>query len=64
VLPPVNQIEIYFPIVQRKGIKPANFADLAALEQPLLGFQQRDNATPEPFDWAHPRPTSTTTAND
>jgi len=50
--------------VQRKGIKPANFADLAALEQPLLGFQQRDNATPEPFDWAHPRPTSTTTSND
>ncbi len=33
----LNQIEIYFSIVQRKVIKAANFADLTALEQRLLG---------------------------
>jgi DNA-binding CsgD family transcriptional regulator len=49
----LNQIEIYFSIVQRKVIKPANFADLHALEQRLLGFQDRYNATASPFDWRY-----------
>jgi len=49
----LNQIEIYFSIVQRKVIKPANFADLSALEQRLLGFQARYNATASPFDWRY-----------
>ncbi len=49
----LNQIEIYFSIVQRKVIKPANFADLAALEQRLLGFESRYNATAKPFDWRY-----------
>ena len=49
----LNQIEIYFSIVQRKVIKPANFADLAALEQRLLRFEARYNATASPFDWRY-----------
>lgn len=49
----LNQIEIYFSIVQRKVIKPANFADLTALEHRLLGFQDRYNATARPFDWRY-----------
>lgn len=49
----LNQIEIYFSIVQRKVIKPANFADLPALEQRLLDFETRYNATARPFDWRY-----------
>jgi len=50
---PYNQIEIYFSLVQRKVIKPANFSDLNDLEQRLLGFEKRDNATARPFDWRY-----------
>jgi hypothetical protein len=39
----LNQIEIYFSVVfsvvQRKVLTPGDFADLAALEAGLLGFQ-------------------------
>jgi transposase len=47
----LNQIEIFFSIVQRKVIKPQNFADLDELTARLLAFQDRYNATAEPFDW-------------
>jgi hypothetical protein len=47
----LNQIEIFFSIVQRKVIKPQNFADLKELTARLLAFQDRYNATAEPFDW-------------
>jgi transposase len=49
----LNQVEIYFSIVQRKVIKPADFADLRALEERLLAFQDRYNATASPFDWRY-----------
>lgn len=49
----LNQIEIYFSIVQRKVIKPANFADLDTLEQRLLAFEARYNATASPFNWRY-----------
>jgi len=49
----LNQIEIYFSIVQRKVIKPANFADLDALQQRLLAFQDRYNTTASPFNWRY-----------
>jgi len=49
----LNQVEIYFSIVQRKIIKPANFADLATLGQRLLAFETRYNATATPFDWRY-----------
>lgn len=47
----LNQVEIFFSIVQRKVIKPGDFADLDALAERLLTFQDRYNATAEPFDW-------------
>ena len=47
----LNQIEIYFSIVQRKVMKPADFADLEELAERLLAFQVRYNTTAEPFDW-------------
>ena len=49
----LNQVEIFFSIVQRKVIKPANFTDLLALEQRLLDFEARYNATASPFDWRY-----------
>ena len=49
----LNQIEIYFSIVQRKVVKPANFTGLAALEQRLLAFETRYNATAKPFNWRY-----------
>ena len=36
----MNQIEIYFSIVQRKVLTPNDFLSLQALEERLLGFQQ------------------------
>jgi len=49
----LDQIEIYFSILQRKVIKPADFADLDALEQRLLAFETRYNATASPFNWRY-----------
>jgi transposase len=47
----LNQVEIFFSIVQRKVIKPGDFANLEQLAQRLLAFQDRYNAAAEPFDW-------------
>jgi len=47
----LNQIEIVFSIIQRKVIKPADFADLDALAARLTAFEPRYNATAAPFDW-------------
>ena len=47
----LNQIAIFFSIVQRKVIRPGDFADLDELAKWLLAFQDHYNATAEPFDW-------------
>jgi len=47
----LNQVEIYFSIVQRKIVKPQDFANLDTLEQRLLAFQDHYNTTAVPFDW-------------
>ncbi len=47
----LNQVEIYFSIVQRKVVKPQDFLDLETLGNRLLAFQDRYNATAVPFDW-------------
>jgi len=51
----LNQIEIVFSVIQRKVIKPADFADLAALGDRLERFEPRYNATARPFDWRFTR---------
>ena len=43
--------EIVFSIIQRKVIKPADFADLDALADRLRRFEDRYNETAAPFDW-------------
>jgi transposase len=51
----LNQIEIYFSVVQRKVLTPNDFTDLAELQQRLLGFQQRYQQTAAPFGWRYTR---------
>jgi transposase len=47
----LNQIEIYFSVVQRKVVSPNDFTDLAELQARLLAFQHRYEQTAVPFDW-------------
>lgn len=51
----LNQIEIYFSIVQRKALTPNDFSSLAQLEQRLLGFQKHYEQTASPFQWKFTR---------
>lgn len=51
----LNQIEIYFSILQRKAISPADFANLDEFANRILAFQDRYNATAAPFDWRYSR---------
>ncbi len=51
----LNQIEIYFSILQRKVLTPNDFPDLAAVEQRLLAFEALYNDTARPFDWRFTR---------
>ena len=51
----LNQIEIYFSIVQRKALTPNDFADLAAVERRLLAFEALYNDTAVPFHWRFTR---------
>jgi hypothetical protein len=47
----LNQVEIYFSIVQRKVLTPNDFSSLADLEQRLLAFQVHYERTASPFKW-------------
>lgn len=51
----LNQIEIYFSILQRKAIATGDFTDLDHLTERILAFQDRYNATATPFDWKYTR---------
>jgi transposase len=51
----LNQIEIYFSIVQRKVLNPNDFANLGHLEANLLQFQTRYTLSAKPFQWTFTR---------
>jgi hypothetical protein len=51
----LNQIEIYFSIVQRKVLTPNDFPSLAAVEQRLLAFEDLYNQTAQSFAWTFTR---------
>jgi len=51
----LNQIEIYFSVVQRKVVSPNDYADLAEVQGRLLGFQHRYEQTAAPFNWRFTR---------
>jgi hypothetical protein len=51
----LNQIEIYFSIVQRKVLTPNDFSSLTELAQRLLAFQSHYERTASPFKWTFTR---------
>jgi hypothetical protein len=51
----LNQIEIYFSIIQRKVLTPSDFSGLAEVEDRLLRFQQHFESMATPFDWKFTR---------
>lgn len=51
----LNQIEIYFSIVQPKVLTPNDFHDLDAVADRPLGFQDYWHDTGTPFDWKFTR---------
>lgn len=51
----INQVEIYFSIIQRKVLTPNDFTDLDEVEARLLAFQTRYEACATPFEWKFTR---------
>jgi hypothetical protein len=51
----LNQIDIYFSLIQRKVLTPNDFESLADVEERLESFAQLHNAHPQPFNWQFDR---------
>jgi hypothetical protein len=51
----LNQIEIYFSIIQRKVLAPNDSTDLADVENRLLAFQDHYEEIATPFEWKFTR---------
>jgi hypothetical protein len=51
----LNQVEIYFSIVQRKVLSPNDFPSLEALAERLLDFQYYWESAAQPFEWKFTR---------
>jgi hypothetical protein len=51
----LNQIEIYFSILQRKLLTPNDFAHLQKLQAQILAFQAHYETVTKPFEWKFTR---------
>jgi hypothetical protein len=51
----LNQVEIYFSIIQRKVLTPNDFATLDAIHVRLALYEELSNRTPKPFAWKFTR---------
>ncbi len=51
----LNQVEIYFSVIQRKLLTPDDFEDLDELAAQILAFENHYNAAARPFDWRFTR---------
>ena len=51
----LNQIEIYFSILQRKVLTPCDFRSLQELAQRLLAFEHHYQTIAQPFEWPFTR---------
>ncbi|MDB6066122.1 MAG: putative transposase [Pedosphaera sp.] len=51
----LNQIEIYFPILQRKVVTPNDFASLDRLADRLERFERHYEIIAKPFEWKFTR---------
>jgi hypothetical protein len=51
----LNQIEVYFSVVQRKALTPNDLDSLEAARDRILGFQHHYEAIAKPFKWKFTR---------
>ncbi len=51
----LNQVEIYFSIVQRKVLTPNDFTDLDEVQRRLAAFERRYEQAALPFEWKFTR---------
>ncbi len=51
----LNQIEIYFSILQRKALVPNDFTSLETLNERIIGFQHYYEQIAKPFEWKFTR---------
>lgn len=51
----LNQVEIYFSIVQRKVLTPNDFASLEEVQERLRLYEELSNQEPCPFEWKFDR---------
>lgn len=51
----LNQIEIYFSVLQRKALTPDHFDSRHAIEARILGFQHHYEQVATPFEWKFTR---------
>ncbi len=49
----LNQIEIFFPVIQKKVVSPNDFPSLEKLPGTLLAFTDRYNQAARPFNWKY-----------
>lgn len=51
----LNQVEVYFSVLQRKALVPDDFEDLDEAAAAVLAFEKHYNAVARPFDWRFTR---------
>ena len=51
----LNQVEIYFSLLQRKVLTPNDFASLQEVAQRLRLYEELTNKNPRPFKWKFDR---------
>jgi len=51
----LNQVEIYFSIIQRKALMPNDFISVPDLEERLIAFQERYETMAKPLEWKFTR---------
>lgn len=51
----LNQIEIYFSVLQRKALSPDDFDSVSALRSHILAFQDHYQRIAKPFEWKFTR---------
>jgi hypothetical protein len=49
----LNQVEIFFSVIQKKVVSPNDFPSLETLSRTLLAFIGRYNQTAKPFSWKY-----------
>lgn len=51
----LNQVEVYFSVIQRKVLDPNDFSSLDEVRERLFGFQEHYEAAAHPFQWRFTR---------